>query len=92
MENLKNSSYEVLLEGLTMVLIDFALGEKTDLTRAGVEELEFIMDRTGPSNVMLRFYDHLNEGHGYEATHMKYDTFCEIFPDTAKLLTIFVYS
>jgi hypothetical protein len=75
-----------------MVLIDFALGKKTDLTKEGVEELEFIMDRTGPSNVMLRFYDHLNEGHGFEESHKKFGFFCNIFPHTAKLLTIFVYS
>lgn len=74
------------------VVVPHSLGRKTDVTSRCLTELDYILDNEGAMNVMVRFFDHLRQGHGYEATHMKYDTFCETFPDTAKLLTIFVYS
>tara|TARA_R110000751_G_scaffold102728_3_gene197758 strand:- start:872 stop:1213 length:342 start_codon:yes stop_codon:yes gene_type:complete len=83
---------ETLLEGITENLIAFSLGKPTDMNSQTVKELEVIMEDTESQNAMEIFYFDLLKMDGFKVTHERQSKFINRYPQTARVLTIFIYA
>jgi hypothetical protein len=81
-----------LVTGITECLLAYAQEKPSDINTTTVEELDFIFDHTGAYKAMLEFYLDLCRQEGFEATHKRQAKFLQVFPNTGKLLSIFVYA